>query len=518
MNVAIAKQRRWWLWSALAIAGLLAVASIAILRNRNSVSAAKRTTDSLLVVGFGTEPTTLDWQKHGDPAAELALWSINEALIELGPRGEFIPRLAASVPAVDPDDPGRWRVELRRGVSFTNGEPFNAAAVKANVDRITAPDFETITSGYERLAGAQVVSEYVVDLLTDGPDPVFLFRLPELRFLPPKAMNDPGYAENPVGTGPYVFERWDRGNVIVLKKNPGYWDKPGSIATVEIRFITDEGTRLSALQTGEIDLAPIAPDQADRVPQVVRSATAVESGALRFNLTKAPYSDIRFRQALNYAIDKEAINNAIFGGFFEVSACQALPAGAFGFNPDLAAYEYDPEKARDLLAQVAIPAGVVIEFDGVAEFWIRDREVQEAIASYWRDIGLDVDLTINTTDSYLDKLLAGDDSPGIMYMELDHRYFHGARILDRQFNREGTIATIGTALPEVDALMSQTQNFDEAVSLDAYHELFHIGCEEAVSVFTLDRFDVWGAAEDVRYVPGRGGLHRLDFNRVSFDE
>jgi hypothetical protein len=105
-----------------------------------------------------------------------------------------------------------------------------------------------------------------------------------------------------------------------------------------------------------------------------------------------------------------------------------------------------------------------------------------------------------------------------MYMELDHRYFHGARILDRQFNREGTIATIGTALPEVDALMSQTQNFDEAVSLDAYHELFHIGCEEAVSVFTLDRFDVWGAAEDVRYVPGRGGLHRLDFNRVSFDE
>jgi len=471
---------------------------------------------STLVVAFAAEPGTLDWQMHGDPGAELALWSINESLVEIGRDGELYPSLAAELPVVDENDPTRWHIRLREGISFTNGEPFDAEAVKANVDRVTDPDFDTPTSGYELLAGAEVVSEYEVDILTKGPDSIFLYRLPELRMLPPEAMNEPDYAENPVGTGPYVFEQWDRGSRIVLGRNQDYWGEGGTVETVEIRFIDDENTRVAALSTGEVDLTPIAPDQAEMVPQAIRPELESESGAIRINITQPPYDDVRFRQALNYAIDKEAINDAIYGGLFEVSACQSVPARAFGFNPDLEAYPYDPDKARELLSEVDLPDGFSIDFEGTAENWVRSREVQEAIASYWRDLGLDVDLTINTGDVYLDKLLERDltVAPGIVYMELDHRYFHGGRVVDRILNRNGAIASIGDQFPEVDPLLEQIGSFDEATSLDAFHQLFALACDQALEVFTLDRFDITGAADGVTYEPNRN-FQRLDFNRVT---
>lgn len=474
---------------------------------------------SVLTVGFGAPPQTLDWHLHGDPTAELVLWSINEALVETTADGQVLPRLAATVPTVDPDRPDRWRVELREGISFTNGEAFDAAAVKANVDRVSDPDFETITSGFELLAGAEVVSDHVVEIITDGPDPFFLSRLSELRMLPPEAQNQPVYAENPVGTGPYVFEEWDRGaNVIRLRVNTDYWGDAPTVERVEIRIVPDESTRVSALRTGEIDMAPVAPDQVAQVPAVIRGGAAAESGATRINLAQPPYDDVRFRRALNYAIDKDAINDAIFGGQYEVSACQAVPPGAFGYNPDLDPYPYDPERARTLLADVDLPDGFAVQFEGTSGFWVRDREVQEAVASYWREVGLDVDMTVNPEDAYLDKLLAGDDSPGVVYMELDHRYFHGARIVDRQFARDGAIATIGDELPQVDGLLEATQTFDEQASLDAFAELFRIGCDGAVAVFTIDRYDLWGSTERVEYEPQGTGIHRLDFHRVRLTE
>lgn len=408
----------------------------------------------------------------------------------------------------------RWHVTLREGVTFTDGTPFDAAAVKANVDRVADPAFETVTSGYEQLAGAEIISDTEVDILTKEPDSVFLYRLPELRMISPKALEDPEYGESPVGTGPYMFEKWAKGDEIVLKANPDYWGTAGSIETVNIRFIDDESTLLSALETGEVDMAPIAPDQSGDVAQVLRSGSVTESGAIRFNMNKAPYNDAKFRQALNYGVDKEAINDAIFGGQFEISQCQPLPSDAFGFNPELTPYAYDPDKAKALLAEVDLPEGFKVELDGTTGFWTRDREVNEALASYWRDLGLEVDLVIDDADTYIDKLTSGAAAPGIMYMELDHRYYHGARIVDRMFNRTGSISTIGELLPEVDQLLSDAGTFDEAAATAAYNQLFKTGCDEAVYVFTLNRFDLWGASERVSYAPGRGGLQRLNIDAI----
>ena len=248
---------------------------------------------------------------------------------------------------------------------------------------------------------------------------------------------------------------------------------------------------------------------------MLRPELVAESGAIRINITRPPYNDVRFRQALNYAIDKDALNETIFGGQSEVSACQSVPSTVFGFNPDLDAYPYDPEKARELLAEVDLPENFAIQFEGVSGFWVRDREVQEAIASYWRDIGLDVDLTINTTDVFLDKMLERDltVAPGLIYAELDHQYSHAARIVDRIFNRTGAISTLGDQYPEADALMKQAGSFDEAESEQAFHQLFDLACKEALLVFTLDRSDLVGAAEGISYEPNRNFM-RIDFDRV----
>lgn len=496
-------------------AGILALAALLLTACGGNSGSGGDGGDSTLVVAVPADADTLDWTMHVESAAEIALWGINEALVKTDTNGEMVPALAASLPEPVPGDPERWRVTLKEGITFTNGEPFNAEAVKANVDRVAADDFDTPADGFESYAGAEVVDDYVVDILTDGPDSALLYKMESLRMLPPKAMNDPDYAENPVGTGPYLFKKWDRGREIVLERNPDYWGEAGTVETVEIRFIEDENTRVAALSTGEIDMTQIAADQADQVPQVLRPKQVAESGAIRININRPPYNDVRFRQALNYAIDKDALNETIFGGQSEVSACQSVPSTVFGFNPDLKAYPYDPDKARELLAQVDLPKNFAVQFEGVSGFWVRDREVQEAIASYWRDVGLDVDLTINTTDVYLDKLLERDlkVAPGIIYQELDHQYSHAARIADRIFNRTGAISTIGDQYPEADALMKKAASFDESESETAFHQLFELSCDQALQVFTLDRFDLTGAAKGLSYEPNRNFM-RIDFDRV----
>ena len=233
-------------------AGVLMLAAL-LVTSCGGGSGAEGGDDSTLVVAVPADADTLDWTMHAETTAEIALWSINEALVETDSDGELVPSLAASLPEPDPKDPERWRVTLKEGITFTNGEPFNAEAVKANVVRVAAEDFETPTDGFESYAGAEVVDEYVVDILTDGPDSALLYKLESLRMLAPKAMNDPDYAENPVGTGPYLFEKWDRGREIVLERNPDYWGEAGTVETVVIRFIEDENTRVAALSTGEID-------------------------------------------------------------------------------------------------------------------------------------------------------------------------------------------------------------------------------------------------------------------------
>ncbi len=349
------RRRLPWL-VALLIAMSMATACNATGSQENGGSSAGKKT---LIIGTALEPASLHILRDGDDGNELVNWSINEPLVDRTSDG-LVPVLATELPTHDKSDPNRWHVKLRKGVTFTNGEPFNADVVKENIDMIVNPKFGATINGFETLKTAQVIDEYDVDLITIQPDPYLLYRLATIRFVPPKASADAdAYSQHPIGTGPYKFAEWDKGQRIVLVKNDNYWGGSGAqLDKVEFRFIPEEAARIAALNAGEVDMITgIAPDEVKQVPQVLRSDGYGRTSVLRFNLEMPPFDDPKFRQALEYAIDRNSLNKNLFAGQDHVSQCQVLPPGEFGFNDSLHAYPYDPEKAKELLSQVNLPSG-----------------------------------------------------------------------------------------------------------------------------------------------------------------
>ncbi|AUX78352.1 dipeptide/oligopeptide ABC transporter substrate-binding protein (plasmid) [Sinorhizobium fredii] len=484
--------------------------------------------DKCLAIASALEPGSLYVIRDGDDGNTLVNWSINEPLVDRDASGALVPVLAAELPVPDAKDPTIWHVKLREGIKFTNGEPFNAAAVKHNIDLVANPDFGASINGIETLKTAKVIDDHTVDIVTKEPDPWLLYRISTLRFVPPEASKDAtAYSQHPVGTGPYKFVRWDKGQRIILEKNADYWggDK-AEMDRVSFVFIPEAATRISALKAGEVDMvSSLTPEDAAKVPKVITSSNAANGTYLRFNLETPPYDNKAFRQALIYAINRDALNEYLWAKQGSVEACQTLPPGEVGFNKSLQAYPYDPEKAKQLLAQVKLPEDFVVRAVFTTGGYLpKDSETGQAIAADWEAIGLKTKIEYVSSDKWLDDILAGGektkpDSPAPMtYVQLDYHSMYAARITSRIFSRTNKMSGLGTSYPELDAALATAQgSFDVPKATAAFEQVYKIGCDEALYIPLIDYPDIWGAVEGVNYEAGPGVLTRIHLDRVHVD-
>ncbi|HMJ76313.1 MAG TPA: ABC transporter substrate-binding protein [Iamia sp.] len=476
---------------------------------------------SRLVVGTDAEPTTLDIQAIDDNGLALSTWSINEGLVDFDAEGNIEPILAAELPVIDEADPTVWHLKLREGIEFTDGTPFDAEAVKYNVERIIDPDYGSVLAEeLGGLSGATVVDELNVDLTTENPDPLLINRLRRLRIVSPTAAETETYGENPVGTGPYVLGEWTRGQSLTLEANADYWGDPKpTIEEIEIRFIPDANTRISALQSGEINVAVNPPDsqigelQEDSALKVL-FVEGGESGTTRFNTELEPYDDVKFRQALNYAIDKDTMVEQLFNGLYPVQDCNVAPPGVQGHNDDLEAYPYDPDKAEELLSEVDIPDGFTIDFTGSSAVYGSDREIQETMASYWRAVGLEVETTFPEIDPYLDAVY-NPELP-IVYGESDQALNSLIRQIGTFLERDGPVTALGEEdQAELDPLIETVKGTLDDDERDAtMQEIAQIACDEAYFVFTFFRQDIAVLDADIEYESDLGQFEKVDWHRM----
>ena len=180
----------------------------------------------------------------------------------------FVPRLAASLPVLIDDT--MWELKLRRGISFHNGAPFDAAAAKYSIERIISDDEvnSDLRSQVDKISSVDVVDDYTIRINTDGPDPVLPARLYMVQMVEPGAAAD-GLEDAAVGTGPYKFVDWTPGTSLTLTRNTDYWGLEPQIDEVEFVFLPDEQSRVAAVQTGEVDLAvDLSSDSSDDVPKL----------------------------------------------------------------------------------------------------------------------------------------------------------------------------------------------------------------------------------------------------------
>ena len=309
------------------------------------------------------------------------IWpAIFDGLTNIGPDGKAMPMLATEWA---PLDPKTWRFKLRPGVKFSNGEPFDAAAVAATLATLATPEALkwSVYNAYRGITGARVVDALTVDITTDPPDRLLPNRIGAVRILPPAywaKVGTDGFAKQPIGTGPYAVDRWDQ-TLVKMSANTTSWRAP-IIPKVEIREVPEGTARIQGLLSGAIDLALyLNPEdktlvEADGGSIVTRSGGGVE--VLSFGTVKdSPLKDKRVRQALNYAVDRQAIVDSLLGGMTS-AASQPAPRNVFGRDDTLKPFAYDPAKAKALLAD----AGYAKGFSFIAETSTGGRGPTAAIA------------------------------------------------------------------------------------------------------------------------------------------
>lgn len=451
-----------------------------------------------IVIAIGSEPTTLDPHAADDGGEKAVNDNIYETLMTRDADGNLGLGLAAAWPTQI--DPTTWEFTLRPGISFHNGEPLNAEAVVFSVERMIDPDLNSEQlSYYSTFAGAEVVDDLTVRILTAGPDPILPARMYYFMITSPGAAGNDDFAEAPVGTGPYQFVSWDRGSEIVLEANPDYWGATPNVDGVTYRFIEESGTRLSALLAGEVDLITnLLPEFMGQVPQAA-SQRGLEHPIVILNADEGVTADVRVRQALNYAIDKEAMADILFEGAAEVEQGQLLGPTYFGFNPEIMAYPYDPDRAQSLLEEAGA-LGEEITLVSTSGRWLKDREVTEVVAGFWQAAGMSVDVQIYEFDEYLTRLFDRETRAEAIFVVSGNELLDADRSFSAYYSMSGFGASNSFEALKgwIDAARTET---DLTQREALYHEAVAFAHEQAIMAWLLNINNIWGMSERLSWQP-----------------
>ncbi len=358
--------------------------------------------ESVLRVALQTNPNTIEPATGDTRTASNVAWSIFNSLVWLNDDGIVVPALAESWTISD--DGLVYTFKLREGVVFHNGYPFTADDVVFTWERGKGSN---ITYREDFLAVAEMVKidDYTVEARLEAPNAFILLLMNEHWGILSKQYHDEvgeeGYLQFPIGTGPFKFVEWLAGDRIVLEAFEDYWEEGyPKVDKVIFRPIPDTATRFAALINDDIDIVSnLGPEQAGAVEDAP-DVTLVTYGQDRvyyitFNNMSTgigtPIENKLVRQAMSHAIDYDAIIERLFDGYAERVSGFIIP-GNLGYDPSVAPYTYDPEKAKDLLAQAGYQDGFAIEMAGPAETYTNFEQVLQAVVGYWSEIGIEVDL------------------------------------------------------------------------------------------------------------------------------
>jgi peptide/nickel transport system substrate-binding protein len=320
------------------------------------------------------------------------------------------------------DDGTVWTFELREDVTFHDGTPFNAEAVRFSFMRLIDEDHEYYGLGdysyFNYLLGEviediKVVDEYTVAFHLKNKFAPFLTYMGYYSQFPvsPAAVKEYGedVYQHPSGTGPFKLAEWKKDEYITLTVNEDYWGKKPSIDTLIWKVVPDISTRFLELQSGQVHaIKGLAPNQLAKVEGSDKMELHQVPGAnifqMTFNCDKEPVDDKRVRQAIAYAVDMEKLVNGVYEGLGTV-AVGSVPPTVFGFNDELEPYPYDPEKARQLLADAGYSDGVELTlntFVHARPYISKPVDAAEIIKNDLSKVGIDATIETNEWGTHSD--------------------------------------------------------------------------------------------------------------------
>ena len=334
--------------------------------------------------------------------------AIFDGLTRLDRDGNAQPALATSWRNVDQLT---WVFTLREGTTFSNGAPLTAEAVVNAVTYLAGPGppFENTRREMTFFAAARAIDAHTVEIITRSPMPLLPRYVSSLLIPEPgawRALGREGFTRSPVGTGPFRVESWQPSKVTLTAFKESW--RPPLVDRVEITPIPDPTARVQGLLSGHLDLiTDIGPAEIDSVERAGGKGVSWFSGAVQgisLAVTRpGPFQDVRVRQALNMAVNRQLIIDALLAGT-TVPAFQPAPRGTIGYNPDIQPYSYDPQRARALLASAGYPDGFSFVMETTATAG-GSADVYQQVASDLRQVGVDMEIRVVPTAQFMKNII-----------------------------------------------------------------------------------------------------------------
>lgn len=377
----------------------------------NSVSEEVKAFDIVM----GTEPTTLDPQFVTDVNTARSIMQIYENLVSWDDDYNIVGDLAESW--TTSEDGLTWTFTLKQDVKFHDGTPFNAEAVKFTYERFIDPATASPrASQADMIDNIEILGEHEVAITTKAPTGDFLASMTSYNFciISPEAVKKHGkdYNINPAGTGALKLKEWNFGESLVLEKFEDYWGEKATTDIVKISIVPEDASRVMMLQSGDADIAagvpPIQMEKLQEDPNInIITETGYRTIFMGMNFKHEPFDDLRVRQAINHAIDKQSIIDNILGGM------ATAPVGVESIvisnaATDLEPYEYNPEKAKKLLAEAGYPDGFKTTIHTPEGRYAMDRQISEVVQAQLLEVGIDSEIIILDWGAYQEATTGGE--------------------------------------------------------------------------------------------------------------
>ena len=484
--------------------------------NSNSSSGDKK--DKSLVIAIGSDIISFDIHNHNNTSTESVHQNMFDYLFKRDENNEIKPDLVETYKIVKDTT---LEAKLKEGVKFHNGDPLTSEDVKYTLERVAKDETLKEYPNYKQIKEVQIIDDLNFKIITYKAEPSLLHRLSRLGsgILPSKYIKEKGFdyfLEHPIGTGPYKFKEWVRDEKVVFEPFKDYfkgkvdtWDK------VTFRVIPENSTRVSELLTGGVDIATnIPPSDWKRVEDNDRTSLKQEISnrtiMLILRATKGyPTSDVRVRQAIDYAIDDKSLaENALKGG--GIPTLTKVGPGNFGANPDLYdQYHFDIDKAKALLKEAGYEKGFEMTLHSPKGRYLQDAEVTEMIAGMLSKVNIKVKIDFMEWSNFVEMRTAKKNKDAYL-LGLGNSMFDGAYAVD-WYRAERNIGETDYKNNKIEKLLeesasnmdaeSRTKQLQEIESIVA-EDVPHIHLyQEKIYTGVNDRVDYTPTQDEMLYVP-----------------
>ena len=485
-----------------------------------SVAVPAHATSDTLTVVVTDEPKSIDpCDTDLSGNSRVLRNSITETLVNLSPQdGSVLPSLATNWKQVDDLS---WEFKLRDGVTFHDGAKFDAAAVVAALKRAQDPAL-ACEVGLATLKGIKLTGEAkdatTVLIRTDIVEPILPNKMAALDIGSPNSPAD-SKTRDPIGTGPYKFEKWSPGQSVSLVAYDDYWGDKPAIKNATFIWRAESAVRAAMVETGEAQIAyEIAPQ--DATSDLDHAFPNAETSLLRIDQQIPPLNDKRVREALNLAIDRDGLIGTIFHEQSQ-KAMQVVPPSVFGFNPDIPVWTYDPEKAKALLKAAAadgVPVDTEIVIYGRIGIYPNSSESLEAIQAMLADVGFNARLEMLETSPWLKKLLKPwdkDRQPSLLQTQIDNAEGDAVFTLPNRFLSDGNQSTIADT--GLDKLIADGSKATGDERKKQFQEAFRYIALDTINVVPLFHMvTIARVAKDVNYTPDVQAGNEIKLKSISY--